>query len=235
MPGSTNFKQFNPNGNNQEDDAAYLADSFRADGAQAGVFNKEVFNKFAYQMSSFVAAMGEMLATKGYAVSDANFAALKTVLANILTPVDIIANQAFSAYRSGSAFNLTGLGTVDEIIFNSEEFDLGASYNITTGRFTPQAPGKYFIIGSLAMTLWTSIASTNIMRLSKNGVGVKTLTFEQSADANMDYSTYHGSCIMDMNGTTDYASIRFSIGRESSIPKVAPSQAESYFQGFRIG
>jgi len=234
MPGSNNFKQFNPNGNNQEDDATYLADSFRVNGAQAGVFNKEVFNKFAYQMSSFVAAMGEMLAAKGYAVSDADFNALKTVLANIMTNADIISNQAFSAYRSGSAFNLTGSGTVDEIIFNSEEYDLGSAYDVATGRFTPQVPGKYFIIGSLNMDTWTSVASNNIMRLSKNGVVVKSLTWQQSNDASMDYSTYHGSCIIDLNGSTDYASIRFSIGRASSIPKVGADQTGSYFQGFRI-
>jgi len=96
MAGSNNFKQFNPNKNNQEDDATYLADSFRADGAAPGIFNKEVFNKFAYQMSSFVAAMGEMLSAKGYAVSDADFNALKAVLANVMTAVDKIPTAALA-------------------------------------------------------------------------------------------------------------------------------------------
>ena len=96
MAGSNNLKQFNPDKNNQEDDTTYLADSFRADGAAPGIFNKEVFNKFAYQMSTFVAAMGEMLAAKGYAVSDADFNALKIVLANVMTSVDKIPTAAVS-------------------------------------------------------------------------------------------------------------------------------------------
>ena len=89
MAGTTNFLQFNPSQANQETDAAYLTDSVRTSGAGVdGIWPSDSANKTLYQASTMVAALAQMLANKGFSVSDANYAALVTQLGNILTTAD---------------------------------------------------------------------------------------------------------------------------------------------------
>lgn len=93
MPGSNNFLQWNPAINNQETDAQYLADTMRLNGAVSGIYTAPLHNKFAYQMSTFVKALGDSLANQGYTVSDSN-------LANLVAVFATLANTA--------GFNMTG-------------------------------------------------------------------------------------------------------------------------------
>ena len=89
MSGTTNFLQFNPSQANQETDAAYLADATRTGGALDGNGWPDVSaNKTLYQVSTMTAALAQMLANKGFSVSDANYSALVSQLANILTTAD---------------------------------------------------------------------------------------------------------------------------------------------------
>lgn len=89
MAGSSNFQIWNPGANNQETDSQYAADSLRTAGATTGALcPSATFNKFAYQESVGIWSLMQMMAVKGYAVSDADPNALATVLANILTNAD---------------------------------------------------------------------------------------------------------------------------------------------------
>ncbi len=90
MPGSSNFLPFNPAANNQESDAAYLADSLRSDGAaNSALLPAVTFNKLMYQQSTFVAALGQALANKGYTLSDANLGTLTATLQNLMSAADM--------------------------------------------------------------------------------------------------------------------------------------------------
>lgn len=89
MAGSSNFLQWNPGQLNQESDVAYAADSQRSGGAtDPSAFLSILANKLFYQNSTFAAAFAQSLANKGYVVSDANFATLVAVFANVLTKAD---------------------------------------------------------------------------------------------------------------------------------------------------
>lgn len=90
MAGSSNFQQFNPNATNQLTDAEYTSDATRSSGAaNPSVFPSETANKLFYQLSTFIYAMAQMLANKGYVLSDANAATLSAVLANMMTAADM--------------------------------------------------------------------------------------------------------------------------------------------------
>jgi hypothetical protein len=96
MPGSTNFIQWNPNGVNQEDDAAYAADSLRSAGAPTNaIYPSPTANKSFFQWSTFIAAFASMLATKGYSPNDGSadpptsINNLAAVLANVMTQADM--------------------------------------------------------------------------------------------------------------------------------------------------
>lgn len=85
---SNNFLQWNPAAVNQQDDSAYTADAMRTGGAVTGIFPSDLANKLFFQCSTMVAALGESLSNKGYAISDADIATLVTALSNILTKAD---------------------------------------------------------------------------------------------------------------------------------------------------
>jgi len=93
MAGSNNFLQWNPGQANQESDAAYLADSQRTGGAPTGnIFPSQTGNKLYYQLSTFVAAFAQMMATKGFNMLDTNLATLASVLSAVLTTADLAGN-----------------------------------------------------------------------------------------------------------------------------------------------
>ena len=89
MAGTTNAQQWNPTQANQEDDAAYTADAQRSGGAVSGEFPSATANKLYYQVSTYVAALAQALANKNYSNSDADLAALTTVMANLMTNADL--------------------------------------------------------------------------------------------------------------------------------------------------
>jgi hypothetical protein len=87
---TTNAQQFNPAQNNQLTDTAYATDSTRVNGAGVdAIWPSNTSNKTLYQVSTYVTALGQMMANKGFTNSDANLAALTTVMSNILMSSDL--------------------------------------------------------------------------------------------------------------------------------------------------
>lgn len=86
---ATNFLQHNPTEANQDSDAQYLVDNTRTQGLGVDEIVPSIWmNKVLYQISTFVAAFGQMMSNKGYNMSDADVNALSAVLANIITNAD---------------------------------------------------------------------------------------------------------------------------------------------------
>jgi hypothetical protein len=104
--GSSNFLQFNPSAANQQTDAQYLTDATRVGGAGVDAeWPSPSANKTLYQGSTGVTALMQMMANKGFAVSDADIAVLTGVLANILTTADIQGALQSVAYSPSLALN----------------------------------------------------------------------------------------------------------------------------------
>ena len=105
---SNNFLVVNPLCNNQESDASYAADPLVTNGAVTpNLLPPAMWNKFAFQLSIFVAAFTTMLANKGYSPNDGNtdpstaLAELVSVLTNVMTQADMtpfarLASPAFT-------------------------------------------------------------------------------------------------------------------------------------------
>ena len=89
MAGTSNFQIWNPSSINQENDSQYTADTLRSGGATTGaLLPSKTDNKFRYQTSVGIWALMQMMAAKGFNVSDASASSLASVLANILTTAD---------------------------------------------------------------------------------------------------------------------------------------------------
>ena len=103
---TSNFQQFNPTLANQETDAEYLVDSTRTGGAGVdAIWPSPSANKTLYQASTAITALMQMMANKGFTVSDASLAALTTQLSNILTTADILSNLQSVSWASSIALN----------------------------------------------------------------------------------------------------------------------------------
>jgi hypothetical protein len=133
---SSNFLQFNPNLANQETDAEYAADSMRSGGAQLdSVPASDMFNKFGYQTTTFIAAMAQALANKGYTIQDASLSVLTSTLAAVLTEADLnIGLQNFS-YTASPAWNALRNAT----------FEMVLTGNVTAPTISGQVAGQRLI------------------------------------------------------------------------------------------
>lgn len=133
MAGS-NFLQWNNGGVNQETDPQYLADSQRTGGAvDESPLPSLLANKLFYQVTTFIAAFGAMMAAKGYNVSDSDINVLQAVLANILTEADQEALIAAVGYSPTPNFNFA----------TASGYQMTLSGNITSSTATGITPGQF--------------------------------------------------------------------------------------------
>jgi hypothetical protein len=94
-----------------------------------------------------------------------------------------------------------------EVVFSNENFDSDSAYNTSTGRFTPQTAGKYFVTSNLILNAGgTDTWHQGTTSIRKNGSTIAVST----ADGFDNYSMYElplfCSAIVECNGTTDYIS-----------------------------
>lgn len=106
MAGTTNAQQWNPTAANQETDAQYTADSQRAAGAaNTSIFMSPTANKLFYQTTTYIAALFQAFANKGYTTSDSNLNTLTAQCANFLTSADVRAGLTPVAYTPTVTLN----------------------------------------------------------------------------------------------------------------------------------
>lgn len=136
MSGTNNFLQFNPPATNQENDASYAADSLRSGGIPTNaIFPSPLANKLFYQLSIFVAAFAQMMADKGYNLSDSDFNTLKAILANVLTNADTVL-YALIPYSLSPTFNAAA-GAKNRITF-----EIILTGNVTSSTLVNVAAGQ---------------------------------------------------------------------------------------------
>jgi len=138
---------------------------------------------------------------------------------------------AFSAERS-SAQSITA-STRTTILFNNEFYDSDSEYDTTTGKFTPQTAGKYYVSSTV---LLDSDANGNLsyafIELYKNASPIT----EAIMDDRSGYGRRKTAClnvIADMNGSSDYLLVQGFIAEElgGQTPQVGDM---STFQAFKI-
>jgi hypothetical protein len=133
---TTNILVWNPTGANQEGDVAYAADTLRSGGAPTGALLPSLTdNKFRYQTSIFAAAFCQMMANKGYTMSDANYANLISALNNVKTSADFLASIVTVTYASSIAFNAA----------QSAQFDLTLTGDVSSSTLSGQTAGQLLL------------------------------------------------------------------------------------------
>lgn len=146
---TTNLQQWNPTAANQETDAQYSADSQRSGGATTGaVFASPLGNKLFYQVTTFLVALFQAFANKGFTTSDANLSTLTAQCANFLTTADVKGGQnvGFSATPTFdcskySTFQITLTGNVTALTVSG-----AAQYEQVTLAFVQDGTGGRTVV-----------------------------------------------------------------------------------------
>jgi hypothetical protein len=188
MSGSSNFLQFNPTGANQETDSAYSADALRTGGAvDPSIFTSALANKIFCPMTTFVSALAQALAAKGYVLSDANLASLAGVLANVTTQADLTSALALYAPKVSPA--LSGVPTAPTA---------ATADNPATVATTAFVKGQGYINSITAAMVLSALGFTPIQQ----GGGA-------SQAANKIYLGWDGSRMRVQTDTTDRGELAF--------------------------
>jgi hypothetical protein len=111
---------------------------------------------------------------------------------------------AFLVYRSGDQTISTNTWT--KLQLNAEEFDTNNNFDSTTNyRFTPTVSGYYQFSSAI---FYSGSATFGRCRIAvyKNGSSNKTTIIEQTANY-INTITATNSCLLYMNGSTDYVEV----------------------------
>ena len=121
-----------------------------------------------------------------------------TIQQNGVTINKITSAPAFSAYATSNQ-SISAL-TNTKVIFQAEDFDTASAFDSTTNyRFTPQVAGYYQINANIN---FQNTATYVYIMLAKNGGIIKTLAY--AASSSSFFTALAGSCVVQMNGSTDY-------------------------------
>ncbi len=164
-------------------------------------------------------------------IHDTSASALrKMTRANFVSGVGGVNTPAFSAERSGD--QTISNTTRTTILFNNEFYDSSSAYDTSTGKFTPQVAGKYFVNANVQLNTNTnSNLSYAFIEMYKNS----SIITEDVHDNRANYGrkiTCDVTAIVDMNGSSDFILIQAFIAEVSS--SAATVRDMSTFQAFRI-
>jgi hypothetical protein len=138
---------------------------------------------------------------------------------------------SFSAERSGD--QTISNSTRTTILFNNEFYDSSSAYDTSTGKFTPQVAGKYFVNANVQLnTNSNSNLSYAFIEMYKNS----SIITEDVEDTRTNYgrkTTCDATAIVDMNGSSDFILIQGFIAEVSGSGS-ATVRDMSTFQAFKI-
>jgi hypothetical protein len=137
---------------------------------------------------------------------------------------------AFCAERSSA--QAISSGTRTTIVFNNEFYDSSSAYDTSTGKFTPQTAGKYFVIANvLLQSGGNGDFSLGFAELYKNSSLITESLFDDRSDDNSRCHTAAPSAVVDMNGSSDFILIQAYISSTGVSPEVSNM---STFTAFKI-
>jgi len=122
-----------------------------------------------------------------------------TIQKDGVTIAKVVDAPAFSAYPS-VALSLTA--NVDtKVVLPNESYDTANCFDTSASRFTPNVAGYYLATGivTIGSATWGSNPTLQCQIRKNGGVVVNA-----EANPNANWSSSSATCIVYMNGTTDY-------------------------------
>ena len=165
-----------------------------------------------------------------------SFTASSSLASSVQSVGGIQMTPAFHAYIDGT--NTISDDTWTKVTFAAELFDTDGCYDNTTNyRFTPTVAGKYFVYSTLiGNASGVGLLREVYLQLYKNGSGYEMLSEENLNSGFDEYRrTANGSCIVDMNGSSDYLEVFTYLNNTSGSPQYTGSGVKgTSFGAYRI-
>lgn len=141
---------------------------------------------------------------------------------------------AFNARLSAVQANVTGAGTVYDVIFDAVEFDDGAGdYDPGTGKFTAPKPGRYQLNATVSFDNVTAVADEIELKLATTGRDY----YARAARVNgvLERTTLVVSVLADM-ALADVASAAVRVVGEAAdtVDLIGGADASTCFSGFLV-
>ncbi len=135
---------------------------------------------------------------------------------------------AFSAHITTS--QTAAADAYTKIQFATERFDTNNNYDNSTYRFTPTVAGYYFVSASTYQASYTGggFVSVSIFKSGSNFQEVQRLS------PSTNPSTIGGSCLVYLNGTTDYIEAYFYAANGTTILVGGNGAALSHFDAILL-
>lgn len=172
----TNFLQFDASKNNMMSDASYSASTFLARGAVTGVASSSAHNKLFYQISTMMAAIAQMMETKGYTISDTSLATLITELSHIMTEADMSSYATIASLADYIKKEAVVIKTSSYIILTTDMYKTLEANSSGTLTFTLPA--------------YTTVANGAWIKIKNIGSGTLTLSGLIDGAASKDLNQY---------------------------------------------
>ena len=140
----------------------------------------------------------------------------------------------FQVYKSGNC--AVNHATHGEIVIDTELWDSASAYNTSTGRFTPQTAGTYFIYFECYPAM-SGDQVNFIGQIRKNGSDAYNTGYALTqfvAKTGEAAPAHFCSGIFSLNGSSDYVSPWTYIWNYTSSSNNRNTQ-NNYFGGFRLG
>ena len=151
MAGSTNILQFNPDGNNQLNDASYSSASQRSEGiTSSSIALSNVHNKLFYQLSGICASLSQAMANQGYTMADSDY---DTLITNFETLVNTAGSKMTGQLQFAGPKTLTSSSGVLTLDGTSNTYYVQGTEAITSITSTVVTQGFFIIKWLSARTL----------------------------------------------------------------------------------
>jgi hypothetical protein len=142
----------------------------------------------------------------------------------MLKTVQRIDGPVFSAYL-GTDTTITA-NTFTKVAIDIEEFDTSGAFDTSTNRFTPKVAGYYQV--SAAVNFGGSTTPTRCIGLIYRNGG----EFKRIGDLVAPGNQVCGSCLVYLNGSTDYVELFTRIS--AAVALIAGGTSSTYFQAALI-
>jgi hypothetical protein len=155
-----------------------------------------------------------------------NQAALATGVAGNGPSFSVTPNGSGQTISAGTTAKVTAFGITGDAV--TYYWDTASCWNNTNKRFIPNVAGYYYFNTGLAIA---SIGTGENLGLVffKNGTRIRYTSYFNNGGSNDVY--LNASCVIYMNGSTDYVEVYFSNNSGSNMD-IRGEQYASWFTGF---
>ena len=147
----------------------------------------------------------------------------------VLTP----ARPAFHVKRDSSDQSITS-SQYAVVEFETEEFDIGGNFDMSTHRFTAPISGIYHFSATVRGKVTNNTIDYISVHLFKNGNIIKDLFQHNSGTNNMDNSHIGGSTTIQL-AASDYIELKARVSGGSPAIGYGASGNMTHFSGFFVG